>query len=245
MLHKADTLGKCKLIAVDREIGKIRDLYFDDRFWTVRYLVADTGGWLTGRLVLISPFSVNLVDAEEEMIGTTLTAKQIEESPSPEADKPVSRQFESVYADYYGYPYYWYGPGAWGAYPRPSLMHPKEMVEQEESWDSHLRSADEVQDYEVGALDHHIGHISDFIVDDESWTIRYLVVDTRNWWPGKHVLLSPGWATAVDWATRTVAVDLTRDAIKQAPEYDEDKPITRDYEIELFRHYSKQDYWSA
>lgn len=245
MLREAGKLNKCKLGAVDGEIGKVKDFYFDDRFWTVRYLVADTGNWLTGRLVLISPYAVASVEEDDKIIGTRLTMQQIEDSPAPEADLPVSRQFEMQYHDYYRWPYYWYGPYAWAMYPNPVPVVEPVTAEEKESWDSHLRSVDEVEGYRVGALDDHIGHISDFIIDDESWAIRYLVIDTRDWLPGKHVLLSPGWTTDVDWASRTVTVDLTADAIKHAPEYDRDTPITRDYEVKLFSHYALEGYWGG
>jgi hypothetical protein len=244
MLERFDRLSKYSLHTTDKEVGKIADLYFDDSFWTVRYLVVDTGGWLTERSVLVSPYSVTALDAEKQRIDTTLSAERLENSPSPDTEIPVSRQFEEVYSLYYGYPHYWNGPYAWGAYAIPQLMPPMEELQETEGWDSHLQSAKEVAaGYQVEALDHRVGHVADFVIDDADWTIRYLVVDTRDWLPGKHVLLSPGWATAVDWSQRTVSVDVTRDAIEQAPEYHADRPITRDYELELFSHYCKDCYW--
>ncbi len=117
MLRKAEALYKYTLGAVDGEIGKVKDFYFDDRTWTVRYLVADTGSWLEERLVLISPYALVSVDEEREIITTNLTRKQIENSPPADSDKPVSRQFEALYYEYYGWPAYWYGPYAWGANP--------------------------------------------------------------------------------------------------------------------------------
>ena len=243
MLHRADAMHNFALLSKDESIGKVKDFYFDDRFFTVRYLLADTGNWLTGRLVLISPYAVTSIDEEAQTISTSLTRKQIEDSPSPDVDMPVSRQFETAYHDYYGWPYYWYGPYAWGGYLQP--LPPPEKVEREEksSWDGHLRGVKEVRGYRVEASDDDVGHVSDFIIDGSDWTIRYLVIDTRNWWPGKHVLLSPKWVEEVDWFGRTVSVDMTRDAIKEAPEYDEEAPITREYETLLHDHYAKKVYW--
>jgi hypothetical protein len=119
MLNKAKTLTGYKLDCVDGEIGKVKDFYFDDRHWAVRYLVADTGHWLTGKQVLISPYSLVTVLREEEDIVTDLTKKQIENSPSADSDQPVSRQFEADYYQYYGWPAYWNGPYMWGPYPYP------------------------------------------------------------------------------------------------------------------------------
>ena len=244
MLRTAEALHKYTLGASDGEIGKVKDFYFDDRYWTVRYLVADTGNWLEERLVLISPYALVCVDDETELIPTNLTRKQIEDSPPADSDRPVSRQFEVGYYEYYGWPAYWSGLHPWGAYPYP-VPHPENAKEGEEaSWDSHLRSAREVEGYGVEAADGEIGHIADFIIDDKDWAIRYLVVDTRNWWPGKHVLMSPEWIERVSWDDQKVHVDLARNTIKDAPEYTPDSVISREYETELGRHYNREGYWA-
>lgn len=244
MLYKAKKLNNYQLKASDGEIGKVSDLYFDDRYWTVRYLVVNTGNWLTGRQVLISPYALDGVDPEEEQIKVKLTIKEIEESPSLEADKPVSRQYEYSYYSYFGWPGYWYGPYTWGGYYYPALPTARPQVPSEEhKWDPDLRSTDEVRGYDIKARDGDIGHIEDFLVDDKTWAIRYLLVDTRDWLPGKHVLLSPEWAEDVDWVLRDVAVDLTRDVIKQAPEYTDETIIDRDYEENLHSYYDRERYW--
>jgi hypothetical protein len=187
------------------------------------------------------------VDQDGEMITTNLTRKQIEDSPPADSDEPVSRQFEVNYHEYYGWPAYWLGgPYAWGPYPYPYPAPADEGAKEaeEKSRDSHLRSMREVDGYRVGAMDGDIGHIADFVIDDKDWTIRYLVVDTRNWWPGKHVLMSPLWAERVSWEDRTVYVDLSRDIIKNAPAYPQDFAISREYEVELFLHYCREGYWT-
>ena len=102
------------IVATDGDIGKVDDFYFDDKSWTIRYLVADTGNWLLGRKVLLSPIAVGKADFSSGRINVKLTKKQVEESPSIDSDKPVSRQHEAYYHDYYGYPYYWSGPYLWG-----------------------------------------------------------------------------------------------------------------------------------
>jgi hypothetical protein len=245
MFFKAKKLKGYKLQGRDGEIGKVEEFYFDDQHWAVRYLVADTGTWLAGRQVLISPYALGGVKNEERRLTVDLTKKQIEDSPSLETDKPVSRQYEQLYYGYYGWPMYWGGPNMWGAFSEinrigaePSTTNPggKER-------DMHLRSTHDVSSHHIQAADGEIGHVDDFIIDDEKWAIRYLVVDTRNWWPGKKVLISPRWIERVSWSEAKVFVNLTREKIKQSPEYLEESSITRDYETRLHGHYSRQGYW--
>jgi hypothetical protein len=245
MLSKAKTLKGYKMDSLDGEIGKIKEFYFDDRHWTIRYLVADTGNWLTGRQVLISPYALGAVVREEQHITIDLTKKQIENSPSLNSDKPVSRQFEEAYYGYYGLPVYWGGPYMWGAYPYVVRDREKwkEFTQGEKAWDPHLRSTYDVSGHHIQALDGELGHVQDFIIDDETWAIRYLIVDTHNWWPGKKVLVSPQWIERVSWGESKVFVNLSRETIKQSAEYTEESLLTRDYEIGLHRHYNRQGYW--
>jgi hypothetical protein len=245
MLNKAKTLTSYKLDCVDGEIGKVKDFYFDDQHWAIRYLVADTGDWLTGRLVLISPYALVTVLREERDIVTDLTKKQIENSPPADTHQPVSRQFEADYYQYYGWPAYWDGPFMWGPYPYPmrDLLEPETHVEDRKTGDLHLRSTHDIGGYHIQAADGEIGHVDDFVIDDETWAIRYLIVGTRNWLPGKKVLVSPQWIERVSWSESKVFVKLSREAVKQAPEYTEDSIITRDYETELHGHYNRRGYW--
>jgi hypothetical protein len=245
MLIKAGTLTGYKLDSLDGEIGKVKEFYFDDRHWTIRYLVADTGGWLADRQVLISPYALVAVNKEEKNIAIDLTKKQIEDSPTLYSDKPVSRQFEQAYYGHYLYPIYWGGPYSWGPYPHPMRDRDqwKKSPQREKAWDHHLRSTNAVSGHHIQALDGEIGHVEDFIIEDETWAIRYLVVDTHNWWPGKKVLVSPQWIESVSWGERKVFVNLSREAIKQSPEYTEETLLTRDYETGLHRHYNRQTYW--
>ena len=245
MLSNAKTLRGYKLDSRDGEIGTVKEFYFDDHHWTIRYLVADTGTWLMGRQVLISPYALVAVNKEEQHITVDLTKKQIEDSPSLNSDKPVSRQFEETYYGYYGWPMYWSGPYMWGYYP--TIVRDREKWRKSnqggKAWDPHLRSTDDVSGHNIQASDGEIGHVEDFIVDDETWAIRYLIVDTRNWWPGKKVLLSPQWIERVSWSESKVFLNLPRGTIKQSPEYSEESLLTRDYEARLHRHYNRQEYW--
>jgi len=239
MLSKAQTLRGYKLHSLDGDIGKVEEFYFDDRHWVIRYLVANSGNWLTGRQVLISPYALVAVNSEEQNIAIDLTKKQIEESPSLSSDKPVSRQFEVEYYGYYGWPMYWGGSKMWGCYPYLERDPEKwqEAKQDEQGWDPHLRSTNDVRGYHIQALDGDIGHVEDFIVDDETWAIRYLIINTENWWPGKKVLVSPQWIERVSWGESTVFVDLTREDIRQSSEYTEDTLLNREYDLRLQRHY--------
>ncbi len=245
ILSKAKTLKGYQLNSLDGEIGKVEEFYFDDSHWTIRYLVADTGNWLTGRQVLISPYALGAVDREEKLISVDLTRNQIENSPSLDSDKPVSQQFETDYYRYYGWPIYWGAPYMWGNYPylERNSEQWKNFTTGEKAWDPHLRSTHQVTDYHIQAIDGEIGHVEDFIIDDETWAIRYLIVNTRNWWPGKKVVLSPRWIEKVSWEEGKVFVNLRREAIKESPEYTEESLLTRDYETGLHRHYKLHGYW--
>ena len=245
MLIKAKTLKGYKLHSFDGEIGKVKEFFFDDQHWAIRYLVADTGNWLGERQVLMSPYALAAVNKEEQNIAIDLTKKQIEDSPSLDSDKPVSRQFELAYYGYYGWPMYWGGPYMWGSYPTIVRDREKwrESSQGEKAWDPNLRSTHEVSSYYIQAPDGEIGHVEDFIIDDETWAIRYLIINTRNWWPGKKVLISTQWIERVSWSESKVFVNLTRETIKQSPEYTEESLLTRDYETGLHRHYNRQGYW--
>jgi len=272
MLSIAKPLKGYRLSGRDGDIGTVKEFYFDDQHWTIRYLVADTGSWLTSRQVLISPYALVAVNKEEQHIVTGLTKKQIEDSPSLDSDKPVSRQFEETYYGYYGWPMYWGGPYLWGSSYYPYLIRDagqkresapgdspnglgaystvvpnpdalRGSAHDENSWDPHLRSTHDVSGHRIQATDGEIGHVEDFVIDDQTWAMRYLFFDTRNWWPGKKVLVSPQWIERVSWSEKAVFVNLSRETIKQSPEYAEDTLLTRDYETRLHGHYSRQGYW--
>ena len=251
MLRNAKDLHGFTIRATDGEIGTVDQFYFDDETWAIRYLTVETGGWLSGRSVLISPISVVHTDWQAKRLDVALTKKQVENSPDIDTHKPVSRQHEAAYLGYYGYPYYWGGPYLWGAGLYPSALavqttHPVEPVADRigrESTDSHLRSTEAVTGYHIEAADGEIGHVDGFVVDDEAWAIRYIEVATRNWWPGKKVLVSPAWIERVSWTDSKVYVGLSREAIKNGPEYVESMPITREYENRLYSHYGRPPYW--
>ena len=230
--------------ANDGDIGKVHEFYFDDQSWTIRYVVVDTGGWLSGRKVLISPVAFDRPDWETCTFPVNLTKEQVRNSPSIDTDKPVSRQHEAELHGYYGWPVYWAGGALFGGVQASPLLVMETVREDEASpeepdSDTHLRSTSQVTGNHIEATDGEIGHVEDFVVDDETWAIRYLLVDTRNWLAGRKVLVSLRWIKRVSWAESKVFVDLTRDAIKNSPEFDPDKPVTLDYEGKLHDYYGR------
>jgi PRC-barrel domain len=245
MLIKAKTLIGYKLDSLDGEIGKVKDFYYDDLHWTIRYLVANAGNWLTDRQVLISPFALVGVNKEERNISVDLVKKQIEKSPSLDSDKPVFRQFEEAYYGHYGYPTYWGGPYRWGPYPYPMRDREqwKESIQSKKGWDLHLRSTGDAIGHHIEALNGEVGHVEDFVIDDETWAIRYIIVDTHNWLPGKKVLIATQWVERVSWDERKVFVNLNRQTIKESPAYTNESLLTRDYESKLYEHCDRKGYW--
>jgi uncharacterized protein YrrD len=246
MLSKVKALKGYSIKGTDGEsIGSVKELYFDDRHWTVRYLVANTGTWLSGRQVLVSPYALVSINKDRKDIITDLTRKQIEKSPSLDSHKPVSSQFEDDYHGYYGWPAYWGGQYTWGANPYIERDRDKwgQFTPGAKAWDRHLRSTHAVTGYQIAALDGDIGHVEDFIVDDDNWTIRYLIINTSAWWPRKKVLVSPLWIERVSWVDSKVFINLSRQTIKESPEYTDESLVTRDYEIGLHGHYDRKGYW--
>jgi hypothetical protein len=245
MLRTASDLTGYGIEASDGRIGSVADFLFDDRHWTTRWVLVDTGDWLPGRSILLPPHRLMGPDTQKRVLKVALTQVQVAASPDLSADPPVSRQQEELIYDYYGWAPYWQASGlglgmttplapplyAAGAKPSPAT-----------AGDPALRSTGDVTGYAVHARDGALGHVQDFVLDDESWAIRYLVVDTRNWWPGKKVLVSPHWVTDIAWSERTVRFDATRERIKASPEFDATR-LDRAYEERLHAHYDRPTYW--
>lgn len=246
MLFKAKSVKNYKLTGTDGDVGRVKEFFFDDLFWTVRYLVADTGSWLTGRQVLISPYAILSIDKDDKRIATNLSKQQIENSPSLESDLPVSRQYEDNYYGYYGYPKYWHGSLMWGALPHITRNTEEWDTEDEpkSTGDPNLRSTKDVTGHIIQATDGELGHVDDFIIDEDSWAIRYMVIDTGNWWSGKKVLISPDWIRQLSWDNLKVHISLSREQIKASPEYSDDILITREYEHTLHHYYNQSGYWT-
>jgi len=215
-----------KLGATDGDIGHVKDFYFDEQHWAVRYLVADTGSWIPVRLVLISPYALGGLGPGGKVLRVNLTRKQIENSPSIEAHKPLSRQYEEEYSRFYGWPYYWHGDALWGMSGFPILSEkpapfPGEPAAENgakrEAADAGLWSAQSVIGYQIQTGDEIVGQVIDFMVDDKSWAIGYLVVNTGHRLSGNRVLVSPDQIDRISWDESKVFVNVTQGNILQTP----------------------------
>lgn len=263
MLRQAKDLQDLAVVATDGAIGDVKDIYFDDEDWVIRYLVVDVGSWLSSRKVLISPIGVGKPDWVAKLLPVSLTREQVKSSPAIDTDKPVSRQYETTYSGHYRYPYYWGGAGLWGGGMSPGMLMtgyggvgapPVVQPEVNEAFmraeavrhhdeDSHLRSSEAVKDYHIHASDGDIGHVQGLLVDEETWAIRYIIVNTSNWWLGHQVLIPPQWIQDVSWSDAKVSVNLTRQAVKDAPAYDAAAQLDRKQEAGIYEHYGRPGYW--
>lgn len=216
MLHSVQQRYGEKLRATDGEIGHIRDFYFDDKNWTVRYVVADTGRWLPGHQVLISPHALGHLYPNGKVLLVNLTREQIESSPSIDEHKPVSRQYEEEYYRHYGYPYCAESWPLWGLAEYPVFAPPPPpTAAKQHGVDSHLRSARVVQSYNVEASDKGIGEVADFLVDGRTWALREIVVETRHWYSEK-ICIPTDKISRISYDESSVYVDSTKTAIMEA-----------------------------
>jgi len=231
MLNRANILKGYKLKSLDDEIGRLKEFYFDDKHWTIRYLVADTGNWLSDKLVLISPHALATLTKEQQKIEFNLTKKQIEDSPFLDSDRNISRQFEELYYEYYGWPMYWDGPYIWGPYPR--IIHYREKwciyTQEMKECNSQLRTTNDVLGHHIHSEDIRIGNIEDFIIDDETWAIHYLIIDAQNLLPGKKFIVSPKWIEHINYKESKVFIHLPQKTIKQLPEYSHESLLSDNF----------------
>ena len=266
MLRTLTDLEDYSIGATDGAIGRVKDYYFDDEAWVIRYFVVETGSWLR-RTVLISPLAVARANWATRLLEVSITRQQVRDSPDIDTDKPVTRQHESTYLGYYDYPCYWNGTqpisdaqsgitltglglgGTSPAYRRALEENARREVAADAVLhrhdDHHLRSCKALMKYHIHAYDGGIGHVQGFLVEERTWAIRYMIVDTSNWWLDHLVLVSPRWISAVEWTGFKVFVDLTRDAVKHAPPYHSGSQLDRDQEIGLHRHYVRPGYWAG
>jgi hypothetical protein len=249
MLRNASVINGYAIAASDGRLGTVSDFLFDDASWLVRWMIVDTGKWLSGRKVLLPPAVLGHVDSSEREFGIGLTMQQIEDSPDIDTDRPVSRQIETNIYDYYGWQPYWssgllmggydYGNGARAVSPVPeSRLLAEDIAAAQRSNDNpNLRSIEAVIGYHIHASDGEIGHVEDFLIEDVDWSIKYLVVNTQNWWPGKRVLISPRSAQEIDWTDNLVNLNVDRQRVKDSPTYDASTTVDQAYEKNFRSHY--------
>jgi hypothetical protein len=259
MLRNSKELEGFAIHATDGSIGSIKEIYFDDRQWVVRYLVVETGAWLMSKKVLLSPVGISHVNWDKKELSVAISKAQVKGSPDIDTHKPVSQQHEMDYLGYYGYPLYWGDSGYWGGYPSPYMMAPEYRINDhstivadanvpyvaphKSSRNHHLRSDTEVMNYHIEATDGELGHLQGMLIDPDTWAIRYLIINTSNWWLGHLILVAPAWIKEVSWSESKVYVDMTQAQIKNAPHYDASVALERDKEKTLHMHYGRHGYW--
>lgn len=242
MLRPLKNAKGFKIYATNEDkVGKLKDFYFDDEKWAIRYLVIDTDpSWLFDDLVLISPYSVSGIAWEKKEIFVNLESDRIRKAPSVDRAKPVSRRFEEKYSDYYGWPYYWTEGGKlWpgGIYPAtyaaslltgnipgpPDLNRSATYPTNEQIRATHLQSMNEVLGYKVHAQDDTFGQVEDFVLEEESWALRDLLIETHRFLPSKSVLLATSMLTDIRWSEKAIFTGLTKDAIEQLPAFEKER----------------------
>jgi hypothetical protein len=230
VLQSASALKDCAIEARDGRMGMVNDLLFDDHTWKLRWVVVETGDWLAGRKVRIHPSSIGSVDHERRILPVALTMEQAKGCARRGKRDPASQRMESHLFNYRGWDPYWalncFGMGALASRlsaPHFDSAESREVVCHEVipgSRDHDLRSMSAVISYRVHASDGEIGHVENFLVDDETWEIRYLVVDPGHWWPGTHVLVSPDAVREIDWTAHAIHLDVTRARVGKSPLWD-------------------------
>jgi hypothetical protein len=251
MLRSMKDMEGYTMGATDGIIGQVKDFYFDDLRWVIRYLEVETDEGPPRHRVLISPISIGRPNWSDKILPVSLTKEQVKHSPDIDTHKPVSRQQEMGYLGYYGYGKYWGGGGLWGAGLYPDILQaglqqlgsgPDDPAGHQHN-SPHLHSANEVTRYYVHASDGDIGHVQGFLVDEETWAIRYIIVNTSNWWLGHQVIIAPQWIDDVNWAECTVTVGQARQAVKSSPPYDPTALLDREQEARVHAHYGRNGYW--
>lgn len=230
MFGTASVMTGYAIAAADGRIGIVSDFLFDDTNWQIRWLVVETGDWLSRREVLLAPKMLGQLDSKGHAFTVELTMQQVKDSPDVDTDLPVSRQIETDIYNYYGWSPYW-GDGIF------SESYGYADAACSNTDDAHLRSVKAVTGYHIHANDGEVGHVEDFILEDADWSVHFLVVDTKNWWPGKQVLISPRSVQSIDWQDKLVNVDVNRQKIMDSPAYDASTMIDASYDDAFLTYY--------
>lgn len=209
MLESTHKLIGFSLAAEDGEIGTVKDFYFDDQNWNIRYLVVETGNWLFGRRVLISPFAVQSVSEDQKLLKVNMTKDQVKSSPTIDTNLPVSKQMEKKLNDYYAWPYY---GGAGMGYPTTGMVKVARVIKadavEDSKADKHLRSYKHVRDYTVYNPDGYLGETVDFLVNTADWTLPHLIIEMAEPRIGELLLIATDNIASIDFSTYAVSVML-------------------------------------
>lgn len=261
MLRSIIDLEDYRLQTAAGNIGRLKDFTFDDKAWVIRYLVVDIGAWPKKHLVLISPIALGAPNWLAKTIPVLLSKSQIQNSPPFDPQKPITKQHEIEHLSYYNYPYYWGGPSLWGKdiYPNRfstgsggfnappfELRVPEPPDMEDETHAEHeLHGGFDTMGIRVTSGDVDIGLVKDLLIDEDSWAIRYMVVNTGDWWPNQQVLIAPQWIGALNWVSKTISIQMSQAEVKTAPHCDPSVTIDRDLELALHAHYRQPGYWTV
>lgn len=229
MLRSVKELIGYELLAEDGLIGKSTDFLVDDEHWAVRYMVADVGGLLKHKPVLISPIALGAASWVDQVYEVKLSREMIKSSPSLSEHEPVSRQFERLLHDHHAHPYYW----------AETTEGVEAVLDEEDLDEPNLRSAKEIISYQIQACDDEVGNISDIIIDDVLWNVRYIIVEVHEWLMQKKFMIAPDWIKQIDYNNRMASIDLYREDLFNCPDYDPSEPINKQYEDVLFDYYGR------
>lgn len=224
MQHNVQSMTGNAVRAVDGDIGTLQGFYFDNQTWTMRYLVAETGNWLQGRRVLVSLAALCKPVGVPGTFSVDISLDQVKSSPDVDLEQPVSREHEIALLAHYGWPRYWTTAieDTGGALQDLPMQNPElsKVVIPRRKDNPLLRSTRQVTGYHVPTADNEIGHVEDFIVDSENWALRFLVVDTGDWLPGRKVLVPPVWIKRINWAEKTVHLRRSYEASDIVPDFE-------------------------
>jgi uncharacterized protein YrrD len=251
MLRSLQDLEGYTIAATDGDVGEVKDCYFDDEAWVVRYLLVETGSWLSSRKVLISPRSIQQPEWESHNLPTGVDKQHIENSPAIDTDQPIYRHHEMQHVSYYGYSSYWSTTGAQAKELSQSGSDEGQALQQQarqtplphQDNDLRLRSCKAIMGYHIKALDGEIGHVESVLINEDTWAVQYLVVNTSNWWLGHCVVIAPEWIDEVSWHDKIISLDLERAAVRASPAYEPSQQLSREGEQSLYDHYERVGYW--
>jgi hypothetical protein len=248
MLRSLKDLQNYKIHAKDGDLGSVHSFLFDDLSWSLKYLVVDTGKWLPGKKVLISPFDIDDLLWKDKIMNLRLKIDDIENSPSINDKQPVYLQMQEQKRKKLSSTTIIPAVGT----PIPTYVTLNEDLQLNEitkhaeknNINTHLRSSLEVMGYHMNATDGEIGYLDDIIIEDNlTWKIHYIIIYIGNWLTGKKVIVSPNWIDNIHWENKLIDIDLTKEKVEESPEYNPSEPVNREYETVLYDYYGKPKYW--
>lgn len=242
-LHRTAEIIGCTAQAIDGKAGSIHDILFDDDSWKVRYLVVRSGVWLEERMVLIPPQAFLYATEGAHEVHVTLSCDQIRQSRSLEADPPfyLQRQIDAAttaptlwmtYGSLYDPVIPLYGPALMQAPPEGA-----DVKREKPDYDPHLRSVREISGYQLEDADGEAGQLVGFLVDNEVWALRYVVIQTGSWFAKQQRLLTVSHISAINWERRTLTTSLHRERIAASPEYADALLLDPAFENRLLQYY--------